>query len=271
MRIGNWLRKPGKSAVLIVAAAAGGGAALAVASVPDSTGAIHACVEELNGTPITNAGNIRIIDPNANPAQTCLTAPAGGAGEVPISWNTVGLRGATGATGVTGAQGVAGHTITIAGETFSLSNGRTATVTRQPAIAPLQVNPKGAPIATLTIGTGAGAITTNVLGYSFTGPGAAQSTSAGSGRGKVKFDEFSITKTVDKSSPQLFKACVSGQHFKTAVLHVRKQGSDQPITYDLTGVVVATYQTASGGDRPTESLSLNFTKIEVKSTTQEGQ
>jgi hypothetical protein len=267
MRIGKWLRKPGKAAALIVVGAAGGGAALAVASVPDSTGEIHACVQELNGTPLTNAGNVRIIDPSANPPQTCLPASAGGSGEVPISWNSVGLRGATGATGATGAQGPPGNVITIAGETFSLSNGRTVTVTREPTIAPLQVNPKGAPVATLTLGTGTGAITTKVLGYGFTGS-AAPSTTSGSGRGKAKLGEFSITKTVDKSSPMLFKACVSGQHFKTAKLTVRKQGSDAPITYDLQGVVVSTYQTASSGDRPTESLSLNFTKIEYTYTKQ---
>jgi hypothetical protein len=270
MGIGKWLRKPGKAAALIAVAAAGGGAALAVASVPDSSGEIHACVQELNGTPLTNAGNIRIIDPSANPAQTCLAAPAGGTGEVPISWNQVGLQGPAGSTGATGAQGPPGRVITIAGQTFTLSNGRTATVTREPAIAPLRINPKGPTVATLTLGTGAGAITSNVLGYGFVGPGGASSTT-GAGAGKVAFKEFSITKTQDSASSKLFQACVTGQHYKSATLYIRKSGGTQAITYDLTNVLISSFQTTSGGERPVESLSLNFTKIELKSTVQKRQ
>jgi type VI secretion system secreted protein Hcp len=266
MGIGSRFGRPGKVALAVAAAAAGGGAALAVASVPDSTGEIHACVEELNGTPLTNAGNLRIIDPSANPAQTCVTNVAGGPSEVPISWNTVGLRGPAGSPGATGAQGPPGNVITIAGQTFTLSNGRTATVTREPTIAPLPVKPGGKPVGALSLNLGsAGPSTIEVLSWSF---GASQSSSVsgrGGGTGKVSFHTLQITKRVDKSSPSLFKACATGKHIKTAILTLRKAGGTQPLTIKLSNVLISSYQQSNAVEKPTESLSLNFTKIEYKS------
>jgi type VI secretion system secreted protein Hcp len=38
------------------------------------------------------------------------------------------------------------------------------------------------------------------------------------------------------------------------------------MAYKLTDVMVSSYSISSGGDRPMESLSLNFTKIEFKAT-----
>ncbi len=38
------------------------------------------------------------------------------------------------------------------------------------------------------------------------------------------------------------------------------------MAYKLTDVLISGYSISSGGDRPSESLSLNFTKIEFKGT-----
>lgn len=252
----KWTGRPARVVLLVAVAAAGGGAALAVASVPDSSGVINACVELQPGStlPATTPGNVRLID---SPQQTCNTNPAGGVPEEAVTWNAAGPQGPT------GAQGVAGQTITIAGETFTLSNGRTATVTQQPTIAPLQVNPGGPVIATLTLGSGAGAITSNVLGYSFNGPGASTSASRGAGSGKVKFNEFSITKKIDVSSPKLIEACASGQHYKTVTLALRKAGG-VALTYEFNDVVIGSYQTSSADERPLESITLNFTSVTIR-------
>jgi type VI secretion system secreted protein Hcp len=104
-----------------------------------------------------------------------------------------------------------------------------------------------------------------ILSFSF---GATQTggITGGGGAGKVIFSDISFTKPVDKSSPQLYLQCAQGKHIPTAILYGRKAG-ERPTDYyiiKLTDVLISSVQTsgASGGDRPTESLSLNFTKIE---------
>lgn len=86
----------------------------------------------------------------------------------------------------------------------------------------------------------------------------------GSGRAtdRASVSEIHVTKPQDKASPLLMQAAATGRHFKTATLYVLKAG--QPyLKYKLSDVLVSGYQLSSGGDRPTESLSLNFAKLEV--------
>jgi type VI secretion system secreted protein Hcp len=284
MGIGNWLRRPGKAAVLIAVGAAGWGAALAVASIPDSNGVIHGCVELEPGStiPLTSAANLRVIDPAAQ--QTCSTTnPAGGlASEEAVSWNTVGQQGAPGATG---APGPAGNTLTISGESFSIGNGRTATVTSQPTLAPFQITGNTKSVGTVSFTGGvrtaeahsaAGTpssddLVSDILDWGFTTESAGASRGAGGGAGKPKFGDMHIVKTVDKATPLLLKACASGTHFPSVTLVVRKAGGDPKLTVTMDDVVISSYQTggSSGGERPTESLSLNFTKIEFQYSKQD--
>ena len=98
----------------------------------------------------------------------------------------------------------------------------------------------------------------------------------GGGAGKVQMQDFHFKMDVSKASPKLFLACATGQHIKLATLFVRKAGGDQPQDYlkiELTDILVSSYDvgggqpspgdaTTPGGDgSPSESLSLNFTKI----------
>jgi type VI secretion system secreted protein Hcp len=99
------------------------------------------------------------------------------------------------------------------------------------------------------------------MGASGGGMGAA---SSGRAAGRANVSEIQITKAHDTASPLLMQAAVTGRHFKNATLYVRKAGAAQPyLEYKLSDVIVSGYQTSSGGDRPTESMSLNFTKIEM--------
>jgi type VI secretion system secreted protein Hcp len=283
MGIGSWLRRPGKAAVLIAVGAAGGGAALAVASIPDSNGVIHGCVELEPGStiPLTSGANLRVIDPAAQ--QTCSTTnPAGGlASEEAVSWNTVGPQGAPGATGT---PGPAGHTLTINGSTFSVGNGRTATVTSSPTLAPFQITGNTKPVGTVTFTGGvraagadsasstpsSGDLVSDILDWGFTTESTGAGRGAGGGAAKPKFGDLHIVKTVDKASPTLFKACASGKHFASVTLVVRKAGGGTSLTITMDDVLISSYQTggSSSGERPTESLSLNFTKIEFQYTKQ---
>ena len=79
---------------------------------------------------------------------------------------------------------------------------------------------------------------------------------------------FNFTTRVSKASPSLMLACASGQHFKSAVLTARKAGKGQQefLTFSLSDVLVSAYQTggAEGEVAPGDSVSLNFSKIQVE-------
>jgi type VI secretion system secreted protein Hcp len=254
-----------------------------VASIPDPNGVIHGCVELEPGStiPLTSGANLRVIDPAAQ--QTCSTTnPTGGlASEEAVSWNTVGQQGAPGATG---APGPRGNTLTINGESFSIGNGRTMTVTSPPTLAPFQITGNTRPVATLTFPGGirtaearsassassSDDLVSDVLDWGFTTESTGAARGTGGGAGKPKFGDLHIVKTVDQSSPNLFKACATGRHFPIVKLTVRKAGGGTSLTITMDNVLISSYQTggSSSGDRPTESLSLNFTKIEFQYTKQ---
>lgn len=96
------------------------------------------------------------------------------------------------------------------------------------------------------------------------------STGAGSGggTGKVSMQDFHFTKNVDATSPKLFSACATGQHFPTATFTARKkgQGQQQYLVVKFSDLLVSSYQTGgSAGDTvPVESISFNYSKIELQ-------
>jgi len=91
----------------------------------------------------------------------------------------------------------------------------------------------------------------------------------GAGAGKVHFQDLHFTAQVNKASPELAKACASGQHIKKAQLFVRKQGEQQQDYYIVTldDLVISSYQ--SGGSTgshnlPTDQFSFNFSKVKFE-------
>jgi hypothetical protein len=249
---------------------AGGGAALAVASVPDSNGVISACVPETaTGTTTVPVGgpNLRIIDTNAG--QGCTST--GPTTEHSVTWNAAGPQGPTGPAGAQGPAGAPGQTgaagpaVTVAqGHTFTIAGGQVITVGNSPGvtIAPPPINTRH-PVGQVSLGSGAQALLFNVAGLNLVQGGTAAS-GGGGGAGKAAIHDITITKTVDKSSPTLFKFCANGKHIPKVSISLRKAGRTY-LTYKLTDVVISSYQTGGSGNtsQPTESLSLNFTKIEV--------
>lgn len=112
-----------------------------------------------------------------------------------------------------------------------------------------------------------------VLGFNI---GATQNgtmhTATGGGAGKVSVQDLSVTKWVDKSSPNLFLACCNGKNMKEAVLTVRKAG-EKPLEYlklTMKDVIVSSISTAGHGseERLTETVTLNFGKLKVGYTPQ---
>ena len=95
----------------------------------------------------------------------------------------------------------------------------------------------------------------------------------GSGSSRASLSDLSVMKRVDKASPGLFVNCCTGKHFDTATLSVRKAGGDAPVEYlkyDLSEVYISAVQESGsdGGGIATESVSLNFSKIELTYTPQ---
>ena len=84
----------------------------------------------------------------------------------------------------------------------------------------------------------------------------------GGGAGKASFQDIHFELPVSSASPLLAKGCATGEHIKTATLTVHKELGDY-YTIKMTDVLISSYQSAGAGDeRPEESFSLNFAKIE---------
>ena len=90
--------------------------------------------------------------------------------------------------------------------------------------------------------------------------------SGGSGSGKSVPGDFLCTKRQDKSSPRLAQAVAMGDHFKSAVITVRKSGAaaqQEYLTITLSDVYIAQFQSSGQGNGvlPMESLSLNYAQM----------
>ena len=89
---------------------------------------------------------------------------------------------------------------------------------------------------------------------------------SGGGAGKANFQDISVTKYVDSSSPNLMLYCSQGEHYSEAKLIVRKAGGKKPLEYikiHMKKVMVTSVSTGgSGGEtRLTENVTLNFAEV----------
>ncbi|WP_298820738.1 type VI secretion system tube protein Hcp [uncultured Roseibium sp.] len=85
----------------------------------------------------------------------------------------------------------------------------------------------------------------------------------GSGSGKAFFQDLSITKYVDKSTPVLLQHVSTGKHIAKGTMYVRKAAGDNPLEYiklEMKDIIVTNVSTGGSGsdDRITESATLNF-------------
>ena len=81
--------------------------------------------------------------------------------------------------------------------------------------------------------------------------------------------EIVVTKRMDGSSPGLWTDSVAGQlntTVKISFTTTSKGATTEFLNYELTNTGLSGYSLSSGGDMPTESLSLNFTKVVWKFT-----
>lgn len=101
-------------------------------------------------------------------------------------------------------------------------------------------------------------------------------TGMGSGAGKADFQDLTIVKAVDKSTPLLKLACASGKHVTKGKLTVRKAGENplEYLTIDLENILVSSYSlsgVAGASEIPEEQVTLNFAKMKSEYWTQTAQ
>lgn len=81
--------------------------------------------------------------------------------------------------------------------------------------------------------------------------------------------EITVTKLMDRASPLLLQNSLVGQAVGPVTITFVKDAGTGPIRYaeyTLENVLISGYSVSSGGDTPSESISLSFTKITFKFT-----
>ena len=78
--------------------------------------------------------------------------------------------------------------------------------------------------------------------------------------------ELVVTKATDVSSPKMLNEGLQGEGQDVTIDFCKtdKGKLEVYLTITLNNTMVSGHSFSSGGDRPTESLSLNFTKVEFK-------
>jgi len=103
--------------------------------------------------------------------------------------------------------------------------------------------------------------------------GVGRSVSSAIGAGKTReaslpnVSEIVVTKVWDSASVELIRWSVGGASAKKVKIDLVTVGDKSSHSYgqvELEHVLLSGYSLSSGGDKPSESLSLNFTKFQIK-------
>jgi type VI secretion system secreted protein Hcp len=108
-------------------------------------------------------------------------------------------------------------------------------------------------------GTPAGqAIAVDSFSWGAENPTTIGTATGGAGAGKIKFNEFTITKTIDEMSPILYKQMATGAHAQTATLTIRKAGATKApyATFTFKTVFITKIDFSGGSpETPTEQVT----------------
>jgi type VI secretion system secreted protein Hcp len=96
------------------------------------------------------------------------------------------------------------------------------------------------------------------------GIGSAQGSSGNREASTPSISEITVTKKQEQSTGKLLQECYNGVGTASVTITFVRTGSPATayLSFILTNVMVSGLSLSSGGDRPSESLSLNFTQIE---------
>jgi type VI secretion system secreted protein Hcp len=77
--------------------------------------------------------------------------------------------------------------------------------------------------------------------------------------------EITVSKTMDSFSPLALKEAIGGKGVSVKIDLTRTDAAGKHVAFEkyvLDGTMISGYSISSGGDRPSESISLNFTKVD---------
>jgi type VI secretion system secreted protein Hcp len=90
--------------------------------------------------------------------------------------------------------------------------------------------------------------------------------------GRPILSELSFSKMSDLSTTAMYKACTQGSKLGTIKLHVGRVENGVYMnffTYSMTNGMISRISTSGGGGIPSDSFSINFTKIQCDYTQQQ--
>ena len=101
------------------------------------------------------------------------------------------------------------------------------------------------------------------------------SATTGAGTGKIKFNEFTIRKVTDQSSPVFFKNCCAGAHYKSVTVSMRHPDSALPtkefLRFRFETVFTTKIDWAGPGDEgPEESITFVYGKLGIRYSPESG-
>jgi type VI secretion system secreted protein Hcp len=83
--------------------------------------------------------------------------------------------------------------------------------------------------------------------------------------GRAEYEDFSITKDVDKATPKLMLDCATGEVIPKVTLEVipARRDKRESLVIEMTNVVIASVapQSTTGTNRPTESVTFSFEEL----------
>jgi len=83
------------------------------------------------------------------------------------------------------------------------------------------------------------------------------------------FTDITLSKSMDKASIDLFiESCGGKTPFPAIIRWINTSGDANEVYHELElgNTLITSYTSSSGGDRPTDTITLNFTTINVKYT-----
>ena len=81
---------------------------------------------------------------------------------------------------------------------------------------------------------------------------------------KPNVSEITVTKDQDSSSTDLFREAHGGQGRKMNIIFYDNDKKTKRLTMELENALITNHNVGVGGERPTESFSINFTSIKYK-------
>lgn len=215
-----------------------------VAASASAPGAIHACVQK-------GSGETRIVSPGRGCRHN----------ERLVVWNVDGPQGPPGPAGAPGAAGPAGP----AGpegpqgpqgpEGPQGPGGGGGGAPARAFAAQLVIDGLNTPSEPSLL---------YAVSVGVSNTGASGGAGGGGGAGKAAFQDFSLIKPVDVLSPKLMLATAKGVHYTKATIDVFGEdgpGSPTVFTWELSDVFVSSLSFAAGGDVPSDSVSLSYSKV----------